>query len=64
MEDLQKKQGELMQPVIAKVRNAIESVGKENGFSLIQDNASQVTLYFAAPVEDVTPLVKAKLGLK
>ncbi len=64
MADLQKKQEELMQPVIAKVRSAIESVGRENSFSLIQDNAQQITLYFADPVVDITPLVKAKLGLK
>lgn len=62
MQDLQKQQDELMAPVIQKVRSAIESVGKENGFSLIQDMAGG-QLYFAAPVEDITPLVKSKLGL-
>ena len=61
MQDLQKQQDELMAPVVQKVRDAIESVGKENGFSLIQDIAGQ--LYYTAPVEDITPLVKAKLGL-
>ena len=61
IQDLQKQQDELMAPVIQKVRSAIESVGKENGFNLIQDLAGQ--LYFSAPVEDITPLVKAKLGL-
>ena len=62
MQDLQKQQEELMAPVVQKVKSAIESVGKENGFSLIQDMAGG-QLYFAAPVEDITPLVKAKLGL-
>lgn len=61
IQDLQKQQDELMAPVIQKVRSAIESVGKENGYTLIQDIAGQ--LYFAAPVEDITPLVKAKLGI-
>lgn len=61
MQDLQKQQDELMAPIIQKVRSAIESVGQENGFSLIQDIQGQ--LYFAAPVEDITPLVKAKLGI-
>ena len=61
IQDLQKQQEELMAPVIQKVRNAIESVGKENGFNLIQEMAGQ--LYYAAPVEDITPLVKSKLGL-
>ena len=61
MQDLQKQQDELMAPVVQKVRSAIESVGKENGFTLIQEMATG--LYFAAPVEDITPLVKSKLGL-
>lgn len=61
IQDLQKQQDELMAPVIQKVRNAIESVGKENGFNLIQEMAGQ--LYYASPVEDITPLVKSKLGL-
>lgn len=59
--DLQKLQNELMAPIIQKIQNAVESVGKENNYSLIQEKAGQ--LYFSAPVEDITPLVKAKLGL-
>lgn len=62
MQDLQKQQDELMAPVIQKVRGAIESVGKENGFNLIQDLAGG-QLYWAAPVEDITSIVKTKLGL-
>lgn len=61
MAEMQKKQEELMAPIMQKVRSAIESVGKENGFSLIQELGQQ--LYYATPVEDVTPLVKAKVGL-
>lgn len=61
MNDLQKKQDELMAPIMQKIRSAIESVGKEGGYSLIQELGSQ--LYFSAPVEDITPLVKSKLGL-
>lgn len=61
IQDLQKQQDELMAPVVQKVRNAIESVGKENGYTLIQEMAG--TIYYSAPVEDITPLVKTKLGL-
>lgn len=61
MNDLQKKQDELMAPIMQKIRSAIESVGKEGGYSLIQELGSQ--LYYSAPVEDITPLVKSKLGL-
>lgn len=59
--DLQQQQENLMSPIIAKVRNAIESVGKEGGFTLIQEKAA--VLYFGAPAEDITARVKAKLGL-
>ena len=62
-QDLQKVQQELMSPIFAKVRNAVESVGKEGGYSYIEENSPTI-LYYAAPVEDCTAAVKAKLGLK
>ncbi len=64
MQDLQKMQADLMGPVQQKVAQAIESVGREGNFSLIQMYDPQLTLYHAAPVEDVTAAVKAKLGVK
>lgn len=63
-QDMQQQQQQLMTPIVTKVREAIESVGKENNFSMIQNYASDLVLYYASPVEDITPLVKAKLGLK
>lgn len=62
-EELAKYQQQQMEPVIQKVRNAIESVGKEGAFSLIQDKSSQTILFYDAPVVDITPEVKAKLGI-
>lgn len=64
MQDLQRMQAELMAPIQEKLSKAVESVGKENGFSLVQMYDPQLTLYYAAPVENITPLVKAKLGLR
>ncbi len=63
-QDLAKMQNELMQPVIQKVRTAVEAVGKEGGFGMIENYEPSLTLYYASPVVDVTPQVKAKLGLK
>lgn len=63
-QDLSKMQQELMGPIVVKIRSAIESVGKENGYSIIQDLNPQTTFYYAAPIEDVTAAVKAKLGIK
>lgn len=63
-QDLQRMQQELLAPIFQKIKAAVESVGKEGGFGLIQDYNPQQTLYYAAPVVDVTPQVKAKLGIK
>jgi len=62
-EDLQKKQNELLQPIIDKAKNAIEKVAKENGYTLIIDSRQGILLYAAAS-EDILPLVKKELGIK
>ncbi len=64
MNDLQKMQSDLMGPIQQKVLQAVESVGREGNFSLLQMYDPSLTLYRADPVEDVTPAIKAKLGLK
>ena len=62
--DLQKMQADLMGPIQQKISQAVESVGREGNYSLIQMYDPQLTLYHTAPVEDITPIVKAKLGVK
>lgn len=62
MNDLQQQQQTLMAPIQQKVRTAIEAVAKEGAFSYIQEKAA--VIYFDAPVVDVTPQVKAKLGIQ
>lgn len=62
-EDLQKKQSELLQPIIDKAKNAIEKVAKANGYTLIIDSRAG-TLLYSAPSEDLLPLVKKELGIK
>lgn len=62
-QELGRFQQELMAPIYQKVNNAVQSVGQEGNYSLIQAKISQMTLYYAAPVEDITPQVKAKLGI-
>lgn len=61
-QDLQRQQAQLMQPVQEKVINAIKTVGNENGYTMIFPES--VPAYVSADVQDVTPLVKAKLGIK
>lgn len=60
-EDLEEKQYELARPFQEKIQSAIDEVAKENNFSYIFD--TQILLYYDGG-DDVTPLVKKKLGLK
>lgn len=62
MQDIQKQQEQLMAPIEQKLRDAIQQVGAEGGYSAIFYN--DVLLYRGASVEDITPKVKAKLGIK
>lgn len=64
MQDMQKQQMDLMAPITQKIQDAIQSVGKEGNYSLIQAMDPQLTFYYSNPIEDITPLVKTKLGLK
>ena len=61
-QDLTKLQQDLLMPIQQKVRDAIQSVGKEGGYTLIQELQQQ--LFYAAPAADITADVKAKLGVK
>lgn len=60
--EMQKAQEREMAPVINKVRDAIQAVGREGGYTIIQELGA--VLYYGTPAEDVTPAVKAKLGIK
>ena len=61
-EDLQRQQEQLIAPVRQKVFTAIQSVGAEGNFTFIFENV--VPLHTGSDVVDVTPLVKAKLGIQ
>ncbi len=57
---LQKKQQDLMQPIVTKVRNAIDAVGKTGGYTFIFEDG--VAVYTGANVEDVTSKVQAEIA--
>ena len=57
---LQKTQQEKMQPVIAKVRTAIENVGKAGGYTYVFEEG--VAVYTGTNVEDITSKVQAEIG--
>ncbi len=61
-QDLQRQQEQLMAPIQQKIQTAIQAVGSENGFTFIFPDA--IPSFVGADVQDVTPLVKTKLGIQ
>jgi outer membrane protein len=62
-DDLQAKESELTAPVIERARAAVKEIAKENGYTYVF-NSSEGLLLYAEPADDVTELVKVKLGIK
>lgn len=60
--EIQKKEQELLAPIIEKARKAIDAVATEKGYTYVFDNSSGVLL-FAKDSENLMAEVKAKLGL-
>ena len=63
-EEMAKKQEELLKPVLDKVQNAINAVGKEKGYTYIIDNAAGTLVYLGPDAIDASKDVKAKLNIK
>ena len=61
-QDLANKQNELFNPIIERIKKAIDDVGKENGYNYIFDVGTGAIVYYQG--DDVIELVKKKLGVK
>ncbi len=61
-QDLEKQQQQLMAPIQQKIINAINKVGADGGYTMIFEKGQAI--YTGTTVTDITPLVKAQLGLK
>ena len=61
--DLEKKQQELSSPVMAKINKAIGEVAAEGKYLYIFNYLPQVFIYQAPSANDITAVVKKKLGL-
>ncbi len=59
----QMKEAELLQPIIDRANEAIQKVGKDNGYTYIFDVGVGAVVYFSSDSEDILPLVKAELGI-
>jgi outer membrane protein len=53
---------QLLQPILIKLDEALKDIAKENGYEMIFDTSVGTTL-FAQEGDDVTPLVKKKMGI-
>ena len=64
-QELQRKQMDLMLPIIEKAQEAINAVAKSNSFTYILDSSTgKAVVVFLENGEDIMPLVKAELGIQ
>ena len=62
--EFEAKRAELLKPMLDKIQNAINTVGKEKGYTYVLDLATGAAVYVGTDAVDCTPAVKAKLGIK
>jgi outer membrane protein len=62
-QELTDYQNKLIAVILKKIQAVVKEVAKENGYTHVIDNSSQVVLYFDESY-DITNLVKTKLKLK
>ena len=62
-QEFEAKRTELLKPILDKIQNAINTVGKEKGYTYILDLATGAAVYVGTDAVDCTPAVKAKLGI-
>ncbi len=68
-QDLQNKYQKLVQPVLAKINEAINAVGKENGFTYVLNmdagnNSTPIILYSGVEENNISNLILKKLGVE
>jgi outer membrane protein len=62
---LSDKREALLAPILDEIKTAIQTVAKDNGYTYIFDGSPGVgVLLYADEATNITPLVKAKLGLQ
>lgn len=62
--DAQQEMQERMAPIQQKLLRIVQEVGVENGFLYIFESQGGLTAHISDKSVDVTPLIKAKLGMK
>lgn len=63
-QDYQKKQQELLTPIIDKAKAAIDKVAKDNGYIAVFDTATgSLASFDEKQLTDIAPLVRTELGI-
>jgi len=60
--ELYKKRSQLMKPIQDEVYEAVKAIADENGYQLVVDRASAMSVIFASPKIDISNEVLKKLG--
>ena len=60
--ELYKKRQSLMQPIQDEIYNAVKEISEEQGYQVVVDRASAMSIIFASPKIDISDEVLAKLG--
>jgi outer membrane protein len=63
-QEFEAKRAELLAPILEKIQNAINAVGKEKGYTYVLDLATGAAVYVGDNAVDANNDVKAKLGIK
>ena len=64
-QDVDKKQGELFQPIHQKANDAVKKIAAAGGYTAVFDTSVNSLAYFnETAVVDIAPAVRAELGIK
>ena len=59
---LAQKREELMRPIQDGIYNAVKAIAMQEGYDLVEDRASAVSIIFASPAIDISDAVLARMG--
>jgi outer membrane protein len=63
-QQLMEKQQELLEPLEDKVMAAVKDIAKEKGYTYIFDTSPGTSVLYSPDSDDITALLKAKLGIQ
>ncbi|MFR9620083.1 MAG: OmpH family outer membrane protein [Rikenellaceae bacterium] len=64
VQELQAKQNQMIEPILAKARAAVAEVAKEGGYTAVFDESAGALAYYDDSVVNLLSAAKAKLGIK